>query len=83
MAFRGPFCLSVTQKTGEAKEHQRDAEETAKKSDGAKTRSWAGATPLFGPAVPKVTREVAPAPRRQVQRRVFWPRRHRRRKRTE
>jgi hypothetical protein len=46
MAFRGPFCLGVTQKTGEAKEHQRDAKETAKKSDGAKTRSWAGATPL-------------------------------------
>jgi hypothetical protein len=65
MAFRGPFCLGVTQKTGEAKEHQRDAKETAKKSDGAKTRSWAGATPLFGTAVPNVTREVAPAHRRK------------------
>jgi hypothetical protein len=38
MAFRGPFCFGVTQKTGEAKEHQRDAKETAKKSDGAETR---------------------------------------------
>jgi hypothetical protein len=38
-AFSGPFCLGVTRKTGEAKEEQRDAKETAKKSDGAKTRS--------------------------------------------
>jgi hypothetical protein len=76
-AFSGPFCLGVTRKTGEAKEEQRDAKEKAKKSDGAKTRSWAGATPHFGPAVPKVTREVAPALRRKVQRRVFLPRRHR------
>lgn len=76
-AFSGPFCLGVTRKTGEAEEQQRDAKDTAKESDGAKTRSWAGATPLFGAAVPKVTREVAPAPRRKVQRRVFWPRRHR------
>jgi hypothetical protein len=60
-AFSGPFCLGVTRKTGEAEEEQRDAKHTAKKGDGAKTRSWAGATPLFGPAVPKVTREVAPA----------------------
>ena len=79
-AFSGPFCLGVTQKTGEAKEHQRDAEETAKKNDGAKTRSWAGATPLFGPSVSKVTHGVAPAHRRSRQRRVFWPRRHRERK---
>jgi hypothetical protein len=78
MAFRGPFCLGVTPKTGEAKEEQRDAKETAKKSDAAKTRSWAGATPLFGPSAAKVTREVAPAHRRKVQRRAFWPRRHRR-----
>jgi hypothetical protein len=42
MVFRGPFCLGVTRKTGEAEEHQRDERETAKKSDGAKTRSWAG-----------------------------------------
>jgi hypothetical protein len=48
MLFSGPFCLGVTLKTGEAKEDQRDAKETAKKSDGAKTRSWAGGTPLFG-----------------------------------
>jgi hypothetical protein len=82
-AFSVPFCLGVTRKTGEAEEQQRDAKDTAKKSDGAKTRSRAGATPLFGPAVPKVTREVAPARRRKVLRRVFWPRRHRRRKRTE
>ena len=60
-AFSGPFCLGVTRKTGEAKEEQRDANETAKKSDGAKTRSWAGATPLFGPSVSKVTGGVAPA----------------------
>jgi hypothetical protein len=45
--FSGPFCLGVTRKTGEAEEEQRDAKETAKKSDGAKTRSWAGATPTF------------------------------------
>jgi hypothetical protein len=64
MVFRGPFCLGVTQKTGEAEEHQRDERETAKKSDGAKTRSWAGATPLFGPSLPKVTHGVAPAHRR-------------------
>jgi hypothetical protein len=79
-AFSGPFCLGVTLKTGEAKEDQRDAKEAAKKSDGAKTRSWAGATPLFGPSVSKVTRGVAPAHRRSNQRRVFWPRRHRERK---
>ena len=58
--FRGPFCLGVTRKSGEAEENQRDAKETAKKSDGAKTRSWAGATPLFGPSVSKVNRGVAP-----------------------
>jgi hypothetical protein len=75
-AFSGPFCLGVTRKMGEGKEDQRDAQETAKKSDGAKTRSWAGATPLFGPSVSKVTRGVAPALRRREQRRVFWPRRH-------
>jgi hypothetical protein len=79
-AFRGPFSLGVTQKTGGAKEHQRDAKETEKKRDEAKTRSWAGATPLFGPSVSKVTRGVAPAHRRNIQRRVFWPRRHRERK---
>ena len=78
--FSGPFCLGVTLKTGEANEHQRDAKETAKKSDRAKTRSWAGATPLFGPSLPKVTRGVAPALRRSIQRRVFRPRRHRERK---
>ena len=72
-AFRGPFCLGVTQKAGEAKEHQRDAKETAKKSDGAKTRSWAGATPLFGPSVPKVTHEVAPAHRRTNSAACFGP----------
>ena len=80
MLFSGPFCLGVTLKTGEAKEDQRDAKEAAKKSGGAKTRSWAGATPLFGPSVPKVTRGVAPALRRSIRRRVFWPRRHRERK---
>ncbi len=53
--FSWPFCLGVTRKTGEAKEEQRDARDMAKKSDGAKTRSWAGATPLFGPSVSKVT----------------------------
>jgi len=79
-AFSGPFCLAVTRKTGEAKEEQRDAKEAAKKSDRAKTRSWAGATPLFGPSLPKVTRGVAPAHGRKKQRRVFWPRRHRERK---
>ena len=82
-AFSGPFCLDVTRKSGEAQGNQRDAKELAKRSDGAKTRSWAGATPLFGTAVPKVTREVAPAHRRKVQRRVFWPRRHRERKEKE
>ncbi len=75
-AFSRPFCLGVTRKTGEAEESQRDGKETAKKSDVAKTRSWAGATPLFGPSVSKVTRGVAPAQRRSNQRRVFWPRRH-------
>ena len=82
-AFSGPFCLDVTRKSGEAQGNQRDAKELAKRSDGAKTRSWAGATPLFGTAVPKVTREVAPARRRKVLRRVFWPRRHRERKEKE
>ena len=81
--FSGPFCLGVTRKTDEAKESQRDAKETAKKSDGAKTRSWAGATPLFGPSVSKVNHGVAPAHRRKIQRRVFWPRRHWRGKRRE
>jgi hypothetical protein len=76
--FSKPFWPHVTRKTGEAEEQQRDAKEAAKKSDGAKTRSWAGATPLFGPSASKVTREVAPAHRRKVQRRVFWPRHHRR-----
>jgi hypothetical protein len=76
--FSGTFWLDVTRKKGEAEEQQRDAREAAKKSDGAKTRSWAGATPLFGPSATKVTRGVAPAHRRKVQRRVFWPRRHRR-----
>jgi hypothetical protein len=76
--FSGPFWLHVTRNTGEAEEQQRDAKEAAKRSDGAKTRSWAGATPLFGPSAEKVTREVAPAHRRKVQRRVFRPRRHRR-----
>ena len=75
--FSGAFWLDVTRKTGEAEEDQRDAKEAARKSDGAKTRRWAGATPLFGPSVAKVTREVAPAHRRKVQRRVFWPLRHR------
>jgi hypothetical protein len=83
MAFSRLFCLGVTRKTVEAKEEQRDATETAKKSDGAKTRSWAGATPLLGPSVSKVTRGVAPAHRRRVQRRAFWPRRHRERKKKE
>jgi hypothetical protein len=46
MVFSGPFCLGVTRKTREAEGSQRDAKEAAKKSDGAKTRSWAGATPL-------------------------------------
>jgi hypothetical protein len=65
--------LGVTLKTGEAKEKQRDAKEAAKKSDGAKTRSWAGATPLFGPSLPKVTRGVAPAPRRTNSAACFGP----------
>jgi hypothetical protein len=78
--FSGPFCLGVTRKPREAEGNQIDAKEAAKKSDGAKTRSWAGATPLFGPSVSKVTRGVAPAHRRSRQRRVFWPRRHRKRK---
>jgi len=81
MMFSGSFCLDVTRKTGEAKEEQRDAQEAAKKSDGAKTQSWAGATPLFGPSVSKVAHGVAPAHRRKIQRRVFWPRRHREKKR--
>ncbi len=72
-AFRGPFSLGVTQKTGKAKEHQRDAKETAKKSDGAKTRSWAGATPLFVPSVSKVTHGVAPAQRRRYSAACFGP----------
>lgn len=80
MVFRGPFCLGVTRKPGEAERSQRDAREMAEKSDGAKTRSWAGATPLFGPSVSKVTHGVAPAQRRSNQRRVFWPRRHREKK---
>ena len=71
--FSGPFWLDVTRNTGEAEEEQRDAKEAAKRSDGAKTRSWAGATPLFGPSAEKVTREVAPAHRRKVQRRCFGP----------
>ena len=72
-AFSGPFCLAVTRKTGEAKEEQRDAKETPKKSDGAKTRSWAGATPLFGPSVSKVNRGVAPAHRRTNSAACFGP----------
>ena len=80
IVFSGPFCLGVTRKTREAEGNQRDAKEAAKKSDGAKTRSWAGATPLFGPSVSKVNRGVAPAHRRSIQRRVFWARRHRERK---
>ena len=72
-AFSRPFCLGVTRKTVEAKEEQRDATETANKSDGAKTRSWAGATPLFGPSLPKVTRGVAPAPRRTNSAACFGP----------
>ena len=71
--FSGPFCSGVTRKAGEAEEEHRDAKETAKKSDGAKTRSWAGATPLFGPSVSKVTHGVAPAHRRSKHRRVFGP----------
>jgi hypothetical protein len=31
--FRGPFCLGVTRKTGEAEGNQRDAKDAAKKSD--------------------------------------------------
>ena len=81
--FSGPFCLGVTRKTGEAEESQRDGKEMAKKNDGAKTRSWAGATPLFGPAVSKVTHGVAPAQRGNIQRRVFWPRRQGEEKRRE
>ena len=80
MAFSRPFCLGVTWTAAEVKEGQRDGRETAKKSDGTKTRSWAGATPLFGPSDSKVTRGVAPAHRRRVQRRLFWPRRHRKRR---
>ena len=80
MVFSGPFCLGVTRETGDAEGNQRDAKEAAKESDGAKTRSWAGATPLLGPSVSKVTRGVAPAHRREIQRRVSWPRRHRERK---
>jgi hypothetical protein len=80
MVFREPFCLGVTRRMGEAEGKQIDAKEAAKKSDGAKTRSWAGATPLFGSSRPKVTRGVTPAHRRSNQRRVFWPRRHRKRK---
>jgi hypothetical protein len=72
-AFSGPFCLGVTRKTGEAKDEQRDAKETAKKSDGAKTRSWAGATPPFGPSVSTVTRGVAPAHRRTNSAVCFGP----------
>ena len=78
--FSGAFWLDVTRKTGEAEEDQRDAKEAARKSDGAKTRSWAGATPFFGPSLPKVTRGVAPAHRCNIQRRVFWRRRQRERK---
>jgi hypothetical protein len=72
-AFSGPFCLGVTRKMGEGNEHQRDAQKTAKKSDGAKARSWAGATPLFGPSVSKVTRGVAPAHRRTNSAVCFGP----------
>lgn len=79
MAFSRPFCLGFTQKTGEAVETQRDAEETAKKSDGAKTRSWAGATLLLGAFSRPTLRGVAPAHRRWIQRRMFWPRCHRKR----
>ncbi len=79
--FSGPFCLGVTRETREPEGNQRDAKEAAKKSDGAKTRSWAGATPLFGPSVSKVTHGVAPAQRRRKQRRLFWPRRRREKKR--
>ena len=79
--FSGSFCLGVTRETREPEGNQRDAKEAAKKSDGAKTRSWAGATPLFGPSVSKVTHGVAPAQRRRKQRRLFRPRRHREKKR--
>jgi len=58
--FSRSFCLGVTRKTGEAEGNQRDAKEATKKSAGAKTRSWAGATPLFGPSVSKVTRGSLP-----------------------
>ena len=73
MAFSRPFCLGVTWTAAEVKKGQRDGRETAKKSDGTKTRSWAGATPLFGPSVSKVTHGVAPAHRRSIHRRVFGP----------
>ncbi len=73
MMFSGSFCLDVTRKTGEAKEKERDAKEAAKKSDGAKTQSWAGATPLFGPSVSKVTHGVAPAHRRTNSAVCFGP----------
>ena len=39
-----------------------------------------GSDPTFRPFGPKSPREVAPAHRRNIQRRVFWPRRHRERK---
>jgi len=73
MMFSGSFWLDVTRKTGEAKEKERDAKEAAKKSDGAKTQSWAGATPLFGPSVSKVTHGVAPAHRRTNSAVCFGP----------
>jgi hypothetical protein len=65
--------LGVTRRLGEAEGKQIDAKETAKKSDGAKTRSWAGATPPFGPSVSKVTRGVAPAHRRTNSAVCFGP----------
>ena len=62
--FRGAFCSSFNLITGEIEKWQRDTAARSRKCDGAKTRSWAGATPLFVLMVRKVTRGVAPAHRR-------------------
>ena len=79
--FSGPFCLGVTRKTREAEGNQIDAKEAAKKSDGAKTRSWAGGDPTFRPFGAESDPWGRSRPATQhMQRRVFWPRRHRERK---
>jgi hypothetical protein len=53
--FGGAFCSRLMLEVGEVEEGQRDNGGESKKCDRAKTRTWAGATPLLSPSVWKVT----------------------------